>query len=919
MVSPLIEANSTSLGGWTSTLDGVDVTPGEVVSLRLADVSGVVFWSLELVSQDDETDLHGTAPALTVDLNTKTASFTAPVDPSDGWALTFRSTVGVMGPGKDANGADRTGANPTGLADYVSSFGVFALADSGLRVLAIDSTLEASSRWGYAGIINAVIRGLGTGTPGAPVGAAGGDLGATYPNPSVLRIHGASVPIAGALTIGNVLQVTGVSALGYAPVNLAGGINFVTGALPVANGGTGQTSFAAGVIHSNGSALSSSLIVNADVAAGAAIAVSKLAPGTNGDFLSTVAGVATWIAVSLSGLGGVPTTRTLTGTFPISIAGDHAAHDLSADRTFSLDAGGTANRVLLTVDGVTPSWGLIVNAQVDAAAAIAGTKISPAFGTQNVSTTGTLTAGATTLTALTISTFTAGVVQSNGGGVLSSGPVNISNVTGNLPIAQLAPGTNGQVLTTAAGVSTWATLGGDVTGTIPATVAGRINGATVPAAGALTTGHVLTVSGVATLTYAFILNANIATGAAIAVAKLAPGTDGQVLTTSSGIAVWATPTPGGTGSVPTTRVVNGTAPILINGGASADLSADITISVANATTGAVGVVRLTADLAGTGAAPVVARINGATVQAAGALTTGHVLQVNGVASLTYGFITDTNVASNAAIAVTKLANGTNGQVLTTVGTTPTWSTVTATTFGGVPSTRTLTGTAPVQIDGVNTPVDLSADRTISVLSATTGALGVVRLTADLGGTGASPSVLRIRDTAINTAGGALTPGFVLRVVSASAADWQQLTLADTTGTLPIARVAPGTNGDVLTTAGGVATWATIVNANVSASAAIAVSKLAAGADGQILTSVAGVPTWATGIPGGALPQSALQFYNVLDLAALTALSTAGFIGGEWAWVRAVRRAFWFELADAATPNGSTIVAASAASGNWYAN
>jgi hypothetical protein len=52
---------------------------------------------------------------------------------------------------------------------------------------------------------------------------------------TVLDIHGASVPIAGSLTPGNVLQVSGASALSYAPVNLAGGSHYVTGSLPAAN------------------------------------------------------------------------------------------------------------------------------------------------------------------------------------------------------------------------------------------------------------------------------------------------------------------------------------------------------------------------------------------------------------------------------------------------------------------------------------------------------------------------------------------------------------------------------------------------------------------------------------------------------------------------------------------------------------
>jgi hypothetical protein len=51
----------------------------------------------------------------------------------------------------------------------------------------------------------------------------------------------------------------------------------------------------------------------------------------------------------------------------------------------------------------------------------------------------------------------------------------------------------------------------------------------------------------------------------------------------------------------------------------------------------------------------------------------------------------------------------------------------ASDVGAVPTTRTLTGTAPITVDGDNSPHDLSADRTIAVATATTGALGVVIL------------------------------------------------------------------------------------------------------------------------------------------------------------------------------------------------
>jgi hypothetical protein len=64
---------------------------------------------------------------------------------------------------------------------------------------------------------------------------AGGDLGGTSTNQSVLAVHGASVPSAGGLVTGNVLQVVGSSALSYGAVNLAGGSGSVTGLLPAGN------------------------------------------------------------------------------------------------------------------------------------------------------------------------------------------------------------------------------------------------------------------------------------------------------------------------------------------------------------------------------------------------------------------------------------------------------------------------------------------------------------------------------------------------------------------------------------------------------------------------------------------------------------------------------------------------------------
>jgi hypothetical protein len=361
---------------------------------------------------------------------------------------------------------------------------------------------------------------LGGGGGGPPSGPAGGDLGGLYPNPDVVKINHATVPLAGGLTPGNVLQVSGASALTYAPVNLAGGVNFVTGVLPVANlpalagdvtGAinantvakiNGATVPAAGalttgnVLQVTGVGALSYAAVN--LAGGAnfvtgLLPVSNIAPsGVNGQVLTTTGGVTVWAANA----GGPPSgaaSGDLGGTYPgPDVLKIHGA-------TVPI-AGGLTTGNVLQVTGVSALGYAAVNL---AGGANFVTGVLPVANLPSLAGDVTGAINANTVGKINGSTVPAGgalttgnVLQVTGVSALSYAAVNLAGganfVTGVLPVANLP------------------SLAGDVTGAINANTVAKINGATVPAAGALTTGNVLQVTGVSALGYAAV---NLAGGA----------------------------------------------------------------------------------------------------------------------------------------------------------------------------------------------------------------------------------------------------------------------------------------------------------------------------------------------------------------------------------------------------------------------
>lgn len=154
MTSPFCEVKD-GAGAYASTTDGVDVTPTNTITIRLASQAGVDSWSIACVYTDDTSDAEAINAAMTVDATAKTATFAAP---AAGKALIFRSRVNG---GIDINGR----VQPS----YTTTFGVFMLTAGGHRVLAINETLESDADFGWIADVNALIRNPSGYTPPAPV------------------------------------------------------------------------------------------------------------------------------------------------------------------------------------------------------------------------------------------------------------------------------------------------------------------------------------------------------------------------------------------------------------------------------------------------------------------------------------------------------------------------------------------------------------------------------------------------------------------------------------------------------------------------------------------------------------------------------------------------------------------------------
>lgn len=216
------------------------------------------------------------------------------------------------------------------------------------------------------------------------------------------------------------------------------------------------------VLTSTGVALLYKKLTDVNIATGAGIAGSKINPNFGSQALT--AGASSVSGLTVTGFAGGGTqivTSSNTG-----VLGEVTSVPVANGGT-GLTAVG-ANGTVLTVAAGVNVYAQIVDANVSATAAIAGTKINPNFGAQNVVTTGSVTGGS----------------FSSSGTIFTSSNVNASSVgTGSLLVSNLAGG-GARIATVdnAGGIGAAATvpignlpnLAGDVTGAITTNLVSQI-------------------------------------------------------------------------------------------------------------------------------------------------------------------------------------------------------------------------------------------------------------------------------------------------------------------------------------------------------------------------------------------------------------------------------------------------------------
>src|SRR6266851_8153651 len=130
-------------GFFVPTINGVNVTAGATITIKLQDPSGVNVWALSCIGTDEHQVPVVITGSLTIDQVSKTATFTAPVAAC---ALIFQSSV-------------NNGVTPNGVlsSDYTTTFGIWVPTNIGSRLIATGQEFEGNAKYGWITQVNPII------------------------------------------------------------------------------------------------------------------------------------------------------------------------------------------------------------------------------------------------------------------------------------------------------------------------------------------------------------------------------------------------------------------------------------------------------------------------------------------------------------------------------------------------------------------------------------------------------------------------------------------------------------------------------------------------------------------------------------------------------------------------------------------
>jgi len=617
-------------------------------------------------------------------------AYQAIVTNSGGTAAAWQTLTITAGTGVAVTNSGNVGQGTTISVNTVSNTLTGIVPSISATNTALVSTNGTSSSWGTLtlgatapiAVTNSgnVVQGTTISVASATTGALGviqlaGDLAGTATSVTVAKINGAAVPAVGTLATGDILYYNG-SSWTRLPASTDGyflGIHGV-GSTP-AWGQVGVTSISQGTAYQ-------SLVTNST--------------GTS----------SAWQTLTLGATGPI----TVTNSGNVVQGTTIAVNTVSNTTSGVVPQVGSTGTVLQTSNGTSSSWALLTTSNLSATAGITPTQLSTGGTNQAITSNGTVNSWST----LTLGA-TGPIAVTNSGNVVQGTTISVNTVSNSTSgVVPQVGGTNTALVSTNGTSSSWGTLTISVTGPVAATNSGNVvQGTTisvntvsnvtsgvVPQVGS--TGTVLLTANGTSASWATITTSNISATAGITPSQLSTGGANQAITSNGTTNSWGTLTLGATGPITVTNsgnVVQGTtigvntvsnattgvvptiggtntALVSANGtssawstltlGATAPIAVSnsgnvvqgTTISVASATTGALGVIQLAGDLAGTATSVTVAKINGAGVPAVGTLAQGDVLYYNGSSW-------------------TRLAAGTDGYVLTTHGAAqnPTWTQV----------------------------------------------------------------------------------------------------------------------------------------------------------------------------------------------------------------------------------------------------